>query len=100
LSSTLILSILATTEWRRLIRHASVPSQFELLELNLNMLPFYEQVWSILFIPVLVFIVLSHRKLRPTRIEFELVDVLFLAGGTILLFSAFVYQNSLQAQKQ
>jgi hypothetical protein len=92
LSSTLILSILATTEWRRLIRHASVPSQFELLELNLNMLPFYEQVWSILFIPVLVFIVLSHRKLRPTRIEFELVDVLFLAGGTILLFSAFVYQ--------
>jgi hypothetical protein len=92
LSLAFLLSILATTEWRRLIRHASVPSQFELLELNLNMLPFYKQVWSILFIPILIFMALAAKNFLKARIKLELVEVLFLTGGSTLLLLAFVYQ--------
>jgi hypothetical protein len=35
---------------------------------------------------------LTHKKLRRTNIDFELVEVLFLAGGATLLISAFIYQ--------
>jgi hypothetical protein len=50
--------------WRASIGHSAVPEQLTLLKLSTGMLPFYEDVWLLVFLPLAVGIVLAL-ALRP-----------------------------------
>lgn len=85
-------SICTTIIWRQSIPHLSVPSQFDLLEVSLNMLPFYSEVWASAFVvPLLALIGFAkleniRRAVRSPQIRY------FLFFGFSFLAMAFFYQ--------
>lgn len=92
LFATMGVSIGITILWRQSIPHASVPSQFDLLAINLNMLPFYGHTWSAAFM-VLALLILGYAKkdnfiksIRVKEIRF------FIFFSLVFLGLAFFYQ--------
>jgi hypothetical protein len=84
--------------WLFSIPHDVVPSQVELIELSLDMLPFYSNLWPFLFGPMLLTLVitfsrsryrsliLASKPLSKPAVQFNL------ALGVGLILPAFTYQ--------
>ena len=85
-------SICTTVVWRQSIPHLSVPSQFDLLEVSLNMLPFYSEVWASAFVVPLLALI-GFAKLESIRRAIRSVHIrYFLFFGLCFLTMAFFYQ--------
>ena len=85
-------SICTTIIWRQSIPHLSVPSQFDLLKVNLNMAPFYIEVWASAFVVPLLALI-GFAKLQDIRIAIKSPHIrYFLFFGLSFLTMAFFYQ--------
>ncbi len=81
-----------TILWRNSIPHSSVPSQFDLLAVNLKMLPFYIEIWVLAFlVPIILIIGFSNQKsLRLVLLVQQIRCYIFFS--TIFIALALFYQ--------
>lgn len=54
----ILILIMIRLLWNYTVPHKSVPLNFELLKINLNMINFYLNTWTVMFLPIIVSIIL------------------------------------------
>jgi hypothetical protein len=92
LFATMGVSIGITILWRQFIPHTSVPSQFDLLAINLKMLPFYIQTWSAAFI-ILGLLIIGFTKRSNLMKSWRVKEIRFFTlFSLVFLGLALFYQ--------
>ena len=84
------ISVGITILWRNSIPHDSVPSQFELLAIKLDMLPFYSEVWLSAFASILLLMLgFAGKKLIFASLRIELIKIYALFSLVFLALALF-----------
>lgn len=98
IAKTLTILFLMTTSigigvlWRNQIPHSSVPNHFDLLAINLNMLPFYIEIWASAFL-LLFFLTIGNTKKKSIILSLRNWTIrYFVLFGLALLTLALFYQ--------